>query len=159
MRRPAKLLITLMAAAGIFLAGYMANRQSVPLASSGSAKQAPSYSCPMHPQYTSDRQGDCPICGMRLEPIAASGTQGTAASADLNNPGMIVVGAARQQLIGVRTDEVRREPSSHVLRVPGRIAVDDQRLYRIISAVDGWIIDLGQNTAGRSVKKDQLLAS
>ena len=25
--------------------------------------------CPMHPTYVSDRQGDCPICGMRLVPI------------------------------------------------------------------------------------------
>ncbi len=24
------------------------------------------YYCPMHPAYTSDRQGDCPICNMRL---------------------------------------------------------------------------------------------
>lgn len=24
------------------------------------------YHCPMHPAYTSDRQGDCPICGMKL---------------------------------------------------------------------------------------------
>lgn len=28
------------------------------------------YHCPMHPTYVSDRQGDCPICGMRLVPIA-----------------------------------------------------------------------------------------
>ncbi|MBP7149136.1 MAG: efflux RND transporter periplasmic adaptor subunit [Acidobacteria bacterium] len=27
------------------------------------------YHCPMHPTYTSDRPGDCPICGMRLVPM------------------------------------------------------------------------------------------
>ena len=113
----------------------------------------------MHPQYTSDRPGDCPICGMRLEPLAAGGGRGKSASAGLDNPGMVVVGAERQQLIGVRTDEVRLDSSSHVLRVPGRIAVDDQRLYRIVAAADGWIVDLGQNTVGRFVKKNQLLAS
>jgi RND family efflux transporter MFP subunit len=72
---------------------------------------------------------------------------------------MVVVGAARQQLIGVRTDEVRLDSSSHVLRVPGRIAVDDQRLYRIVAAADGWIVELGQNTVGRFVKKNEFLAS
>ncbi len=72
---------------------------------------------------------------------------------------MVEVGAARQQLIGVRTHEVRRDSSSQVLRVPGRIAVDDQRLYRIVAAADGWIVELRQNTVGRFVKKDQLLAS
>jgi RND family efflux transporter MFP subunit len=64
-----------------------------------------------------------------------------------------------QQRIGIRADEVRRDSTSNVLRVPGRIAVDDQRLYRIIAAVDGSILDLRENTAGRFVKKDQVLAS
>ncbi len=27
------------------------------------------YHCPMHPNYVSDKPGDCPICGMRLVPI------------------------------------------------------------------------------------------
>lgn len=30
------------------------------------------YHCPMHPTYVSDTPGDCPICGMRLVPIATS---------------------------------------------------------------------------------------
>jgi membrane fusion protein, copper/silver efflux system len=113
------------------------------------------YTCPMHPQYTADRPGDCPICGMRLEPV----TEGGVPQPALSTPGMLVVGSATQQLLGVHTEEVRRSATSHVLRVPGRIAVDDQRLYRIIAAVDGWIVDLGPNTVGRFAKKDQLLAS
>jgi len=159
MRRPAKVLVGILLAAGMFIAGYMANRQPVPLVSQGATQQASTYSCPMHPQYTADRPGDCPICGMRLEPLAAGGGRGKSASAGLDNPGMVEVGAARQQLIGVRTGEVRLDSSSHVLRVPGRIAVDDQRLYRIVAAADGWIVDLGQNTVGRFVKKNEFLAS
>ena len=30
------------------------------------SKAAKKYYCPMHPNYTSDKPGDCPICGMRL---------------------------------------------------------------------------------------------
>jgi len=32
----------------------------------GAEARAELYYCPMHPDYTSDRPGDCPICGMHL---------------------------------------------------------------------------------------------
>jgi len=159
MRTPAKILLGIILATGIFFAGYIANQKPVSVVPSTSAKQAASYSCPMHPQYTSDHPGDCPICGMRLVATAAVNGLAASDSAGPDVPGMVAVGAARQQQIGLRTVEVRRDSSSHLLRVPGRIAVDDQRLYRIVAAVDGWILELGQNTVGRSVKKDQFLAS
>jgi len=158
MSRPARVLAGIVLAAGFFFAGYLANRQTQATVSPDSAKHAATYTCPMHPQYTSPSPGDCPLCGMRLEAVAPGGARekSHAAAAEA---GVVVVGSASQQLIGVRTDEVRRQSSSHVLRVPGRIAVDDQRLYRIVSAVDGWILDLRENTIGRFVKKDQLLGS
>ncbi|MDH5540161.1 MAG: copper-transporting ATPase, partial [Rhizobacter sp.] len=27
------------------------------------------YTCPMHPEIRQDHPGDCPICGMSLEPV------------------------------------------------------------------------------------------
>jgi membrane fusion protein, copper/silver efflux system len=33
------------------------------------------YHCPMHPTYVSNQPGDCPICGMTLVPIDASGKE------------------------------------------------------------------------------------
>src|SRR5437773_8884622 len=32
----------------------------------------PLYSCPMHPEIVRDQPGDCPICGMALEPLTIS---------------------------------------------------------------------------------------
>jgi Cu(I)/Ag(I) efflux system membrane fusion protein len=159
MPTPARFLAGLLLAAGIFFAGYLANRQNDPAISSASVVQAAPYTCPMHPQYKSDRAGDCPMCGMRLEEVNAGDAREKLDAMNPDTPGMVRVSAAKQQLIGVRTDEVRRSSTSHILRVPGRITVDDQRLYRIIAASDGWVVDLRENTVGRFVKRNQLLAS
>ncbi len=41
--------------------------------SSASASQsADIYTCPMHPQIREDKPGNCPICGMTLEPLATT---------------------------------------------------------------------------------------
>jgi len=155
MTTPARFITASLLAIGIFFAGYLANRQKDPATVLASHEQVAAYTCPMHPQYKSDRAGDCPMCGMRLE-RADAGKSGNMVA---ESSAVIQINAARQQLIGVRTDEVRLGSSSNVLRVPGRITVDDQRLYRIVAAADGWIVDLGENTVGRFVKKNQLLAS
>jgi YHS domain-containing protein len=66
MKTPARVIIGIFLAVGIFLAGYMANRQHDPAVSAASDKQEIRYTCPMHPQYGSDRSGTCPVCGMSL---------------------------------------------------------------------------------------------
>ncbi len=76
MSRPGRVMIGIVLAAGIFFAGYLANRHPQPTGSPGSVKQAATYTCPMHPQYTSDHAGDCPLCGMRLVPAAGNGSRG-----------------------------------------------------------------------------------
>jgi Cu(I)/Ag(I) efflux system membrane fusion protein len=159
MKTPVKIMTAILLAAGIFIAGYMANRHADPSAASASTKQVPSYTCPMHPHYQSDHAGDCPICGMRLEPANAGEATANSDADAHDHAGLVQISTNKQQLIGVRTDEVKQEADSHVLRVPGRITVDDQRQYRILAATDGWIVELGQNTVGRFVKKDQELAS
>jgi RND family efflux transporter MFP subunit len=40
-------------------------------ASTSHQTAAPRYHCAMHPNWVSDRPGDCPICGMRMVPIEA----------------------------------------------------------------------------------------
>lgn len=35
-------------------------------------QQAAAYTCPMHPEVTSDKPGKCPKCGMKLVPKAGA---------------------------------------------------------------------------------------
>ncbi len=41
-------------------------------AAPASAPKGTKYTCPMHPEIVQDGPGDCPICGMALEPVVAS---------------------------------------------------------------------------------------
>jgi len=59
--RPSAALVGLIVAA-IFLPALLAAEQV--------AKQL--YTCGMHPQIVRDHPGDCPICGMKLQPVRAS---------------------------------------------------------------------------------------
>ena len=59
-RRFVVMALAVMALAGGFVAVRMITHRGI----SASAKAV--YYCPMHPAYTSDRPGDCPICNMRL---------------------------------------------------------------------------------------------
>jgi multidrug efflux pump subunit AcrA (membrane-fusion protein)/YHS domain-containing protein len=96
---------------------------------------------------------------MELVPVYGDGSVGGTGGGASGPPGTVKITVEKQQVIGVATAEVKRTPTSDLLRVPGRIVVDDARLYRLIAASDGWIRDLGPNPVGTSVKKDQVLAS
>jgi len=39
---------------------------------------AAAWTCPMHPEVRKSAQGNCPICGMKLQPVAPSKTDGGA---------------------------------------------------------------------------------
>jgi P-type Cu+ transporter len=51
-------------------------RNATSTTSPGELDGAPVYTCPMHPQIREPAPGNCPICGMTLEPVKASATPG-----------------------------------------------------------------------------------
>jgi Cu(I)/Ag(I) efflux system membrane fusion protein len=120
------------------------------------------YICPMHPQYTSDRPGTAPCCGMRLEPVYADGS-GPSAGLGTGSlrlpPGTIHVDPAKRQLLGVRSVTVEKMAGHEVRRAPAQVVADETRIYRVNTGIDGWIQETYQNSTGSIVKKDQRLAA
>jgi hypothetical protein len=100
--------------AGVWLAmhGHGTAAESAPAAAA--AKKAPLYQCPMHPTITSDHPGDCPICGMKLVPVAsAAGERGPAAK-----PGARKIALYRSPMDPKQTSPVPRKDEMGMDYVP-----------------------------------------
>ncbi len=95
------------------------------------------YHCPMHPTYTSEKPGECPICGMTLVPVEEPGGQhGQDSQADhgaamvheeMEMPpdrAAMHVTDAQRQMIGVKTAAVRPRDLTKEIRTVGVVAYD-----------------------------------
>jgi Cu(I)/Ag(I) efflux system membrane fusion protein len=109
------------------------------------------YQSPMHPWITSDRPGNCTICGMKLVPVY-EGEAGV--SSDL-----ITLSDSSKRVLGVETAPVRRAELTRALRFSG-IFEDDDNLHRIVAAFyDGRIEKVYVDHVGQYVEKGQPLAA
>jgi len=117
------------------------------------------YVDPMNPAHTSDKPGKAP-CGMDMEPVYAEISLGAASGSELASlpAGTIKVSPEKQQLIGVRVATVENKSLAHNLRLLGKVATDETRIYRINATVDGWITMAKPVSAGTLVRKNETLA-
>ena len=147
----------LLVLAVVSIGSYIVSRRESG-ASSGAQKQARFY-CPMHPTYTSDRPGECPICGMTLEPIPAGGVGAgqTAAVGDVPGLTSVHISPERIQTIGVRTVLVEKRPVGGSLDLVGFVTPDESRLKRVHIRVAGWVQELFVNRTGETVAAGQPL--
>lgn len=117
----------------------------------GAAAKAANFHCPMHPTYTSDKMGDCPICGMKLVPIGKDEADG--ASASIPGRVSIVLSPEKRQLIGLMTSTVEERQLSRTLRNAGVVIHDETRYARIAPRFGGWVRSLQVNYTGQPVEK------
>lgn len=110
---------------------------------------------PMHPAYKSDKPGIAPDCGMNLVPKYEDEVE---AMKDMP-PGSVMLSAEKQQLIGVRTAEVRRERLTRTIRTVGRVEADETKIARIHVKIAGWVEKVYVDFVGRLVKKGEPLFS
>lgn len=103
------------------------------------------YHCPMHPDYISNRPGDCPICGMKLVPIEKEVTENNdgedmhkdhnKSTHDMNESSIVFdrtkvkISPQKQQLIGVKTEEVMKRELGKTVLANGVVAYDPELYY------------------------------
>jgi Cu(I)/Ag(I) efflux system membrane fusion protein len=148
--------LTLLALGSI--ASFVAWRVQSGRPSSASAHVA-LYHCPMHPSYTSDKPGDCPICNMKLEPVPTSATTHTGHAGDVPGLAPVQIASTRTQLIGVRTARVTRGSLGDGSPLVGFVAPDESRLRRVQLRVAGWVKDVQVNRTGEVVTAGQPMLS
>jgi Cu(I)/Ag(I) efflux system membrane fusion protein len=117
------------------------------------------YVDPMHPAYRSDRPGKAPDCGMALVPVYDSSTSHDAHArvSDVDLP--VRMAPETQRIVGVRVQAVEKLPGTESLRLYGRVAPDETRIYRVIAGLDAYVRDISNVTTGTRVETGDWLAT
>jgi membrane fusion protein, copper/silver efflux system len=159
MKRLLCIAVVLALVAGAYWAGARRGQQNTASRESRERRKVLYYVDPMNPAHTSDKPGKAP-CGMDMEPVYADAMLGTVSSPESASlpPGTIKVSPEKQQLIGVRLATAEKKRLLHNLRLLGKVATDETRIYRINATIDGWITKTLPVSAGSHVKKDETLA-
>jgi Cu(I)/Ag(I) efflux system membrane fusion protein len=118
-------------------------------AKSSSEKQL--YQCSMHPNVVSDHPGNCPICGMELQPIKQVKEKGIPGHAPVQ------LTDVQQQLINIRVAPVERGQAAKIIRMVGSIAYDQTKVADLNSKVKGWVQKLYVDKPGQPVKAGEPL--
>jgi membrane fusion protein, copper/silver efflux system len=155
MRQRSIVVLLLAVGLGGFAVGRLIPSAPAPVAAS-SGRAIHHYACPMHPAVKSDRPGPAPCCGMALEPVYQDGR---GAPAPALPAGAVTIQAGLRQLQGVKVGAVERTPSSHPLRLFGRVVPDEGRVFSVNAAMEGAIHDLAPVTTGSFVRRGQRLGS
>jgi RND family efflux transporter MFP subunit len=140
---------------GAFLAGAWVSWQAAGRVRPPEARKVLYWVDPMHPSYKSDKPGIAPDCGMELEPVYAD--EAPLASGAAVPANALKVSPERQQTIGVTTGIVERAPMRRAFRTVGRVTPDENRVYRLVTAIDGWTKDVFAGQTGAIVRENQLL--
>jgi Cu(I)/Ag(I) efflux system membrane fusion protein len=109
----------------------------------------------MHPAYRSDHPGKAPDCGMELVAVYDGSAPRAARDAD----GSVRIPSGTQRLVGVRVDTVERATHAETMRLYGRVAADETRVFRVIAGIDGYVREISSVTTGSQVEKGAWLAT
>lgn len=109
--------------------------------------EATQYTCSMHPEVVQDAPGSCPICGMDLTPLRASGQPSEHVQIQ---PGIV-------QQIGVETAPVDRTTVFRHLRTLGEVEVGEDELSVVNLRLSGWAERVRVDKTGAPVRAGEVL--
>ncbi|HET7238988.1 MAG TPA: efflux RND transporter periplasmic adaptor subunit, partial [Terrimicrobiaceae bacterium] len=116
-------------------------------------RQVKFYQSPMHPWITSDKPGNCTICGMALVPVFEGESE------IKMEAGIVALNPQSLDVLAVTTVPVRRLGLTKSLRFSGTLE-DDENIHRIIAAFyDGRVDEIYVEHVGQFVEKGQPLAA
>jgi Cu(I)/Ag(I) efflux system membrane fusion protein len=115
------------------------------------------YVDPMHPAYHSNKPGVAPDCGMQLKPVFAEDLSRGDEPGGLAD-GRVHLSPGVQRKFGIQVTAVERSASRKIIRVTGRVAADETRVYRVNFGVDGLVKETHGDSVGSLVKRNQHLA-
>lgn len=107
---------------------------------------ASNFTCPMHPQIIKNNSGTCPICGMDLVLVNASGGKNELTLSD-----------SQIQLANVRTMPIISSSFSTSKVLNGRLIIDPEHTATIASRYSGRVDRLFIRENGIKIKKGQPL--
>lgn len=128
--------------------------------------QAESYTylCPMHPTYTSDKPGDCPICGMKLikkvsnVKFRMSNNKKSTQISDLRSQLLkLEIDPVKQQYLGINTVKAIQKDSKKEIKALGIVVPNETRLSHIHTKFSGYIQQVFADYEGKLVEKGQPL--
>jgi Cu(I)/Ag(I) efflux system membrane fusion protein len=152
-----KTILALMAVAIAWAGGYGYGRWYAK-AAAGAPK--PLYWVdPMHPWYKSDKPGIAPDCGMKLVPVMPGEEARYERRANRLPEGSVQITPEKQQLIGVEYGMVEYENVSGALRAVARVTLDETKVAKVNSKLEGWLEQVFVDSVGRQVKKGDPLVT
>jgi membrane fusion protein, copper/silver efflux system len=100
------------------------------------------YTCSMHPQVIQDHPGNCPICGMKLQPIRKQADDQA-----------VAVDPVTIQNMNIRTAIIKSGPLRRTIRTVGTIDYNETALAEVSTKFRGWIGQLYVNATGQLVHR------
>ena len=78
------------------------------------------WTCSMHPQVRQSEAGKCPICGMSLIPVDQMESE---------DPTVLKMSPNAVRLANIQTTKITSSGIGKVLRLDGKVLIDERRVY------------------------------